>query len=65
MSLALVKNTEYNILPTDLNELVKFAEVKEYPPLTRIFKEGDDADTIHCIVQGDLIATYMLTEKDK
>lgn len=49
-----------NMLMSDLNELAKYSEVKEYPPLTRVVKEGDDADTIHFIVQGSLFTTYML-----
>ena len=46
MELDFIKNSDFNLQPHDLTEMVKNAVVEEYKPLTRVFKEGDDANTL-------------------
>ena len=36
-----------------------------YPPMTRVTKEGEISDSFLFIMQGSLIGTYYLTEKDR
>ena len=64
MNIDFIRNNDCNLKKEDLNEMVKFARVIEIPPLSKIFKEGDDADTLYFVAQGSLVTTYTLTEKD-
>ena len=36
-----------------------------YPPMTRVLKEGEVSDSFLFVMQGSLIGTYYLTEKDR
>ena len=47
MNFDFIKNNDCNLLPTDLTEMVKFAKVVEKPRFSKIFKEGDDADSLY------------------
>lgn len=38
MELDFIKNSDYNLQPHDLTDMVKNAVVEEYKPLTRVFK---------------------------
>ena len=40
-------------------------ELKMYPPMTRVLKEGEVSDCFLFIMQGSLIGTYYLNEKDR
>ena len=65
MSLDFIKNSDCDLQPVDLNEMIKYAQVVSKPRLTRIFSESDDADSLYFVVQGTLVATYNLTENDR
>ena len=65
MSLDFIKNSDCNLQPADLHEMVKYAQVVSKPRLTKIFSEGDDADSLYFVAQGTLVTTYNLAENDR
>ena len=48
-----------------MSELLKSAKLIVLPPKKRLCKEGDDADCMYFVSQGDLVATYTLAATDK
>lgn len=52
-------------MASDLTELAKSVTMKYYRPGSRIVKQDDDADHFFIIMQGKVLVTYKLAEKDK
>ena len=65
MKLDFIKNSDHNLAPTDLTELVKSAEMHGYEAGERILKQDTDSNSMCFILQGRILATYHLAQKDK
>lgn len=65
MEIDFIKNNENNFQLSDLAEMVKTVNVREYAPMTRIFQEGSDCKNMLFVIQGSLVATYRKAKTDK
>lgn len=52
-------------MASDLTDLAKTVTLERYKPGKRIVKQDEDADQFFFIVQGSILATFKLAEKDK
>lgn len=44
---------------------MKTATLIELPPLTKLCKEDDSADSLYFVIQGELVASYTFTQTAK
>ena len=57
-----IKNHNLQFQNKDIHDLVKTASLIELPPLTRLCKEDDKADSLYFVIQGELVASYTLNK---
>ena len=65
MNLDVIANSEHQFIARDLSELAKSVSLKRFEPGMRIVKQDEDADSFMTILQGSVLASYKLAEKDK
>ena len=65
MNLDFITKSEHQFIASDISELAKSVTLNWFEPGIRIVKQDEDAESFMMILQGSVLASYKLAEKDK